>query len=430
MSRASFLGFLVFGLVLAGLVGLNGAVEALTIPLLLYWGYALWRAPDAIHLTVERELSSERAAPHSPVRVKLKVSNSGQSLEELTLEDVISPSLLVEDGSNHHLISLPKDGNFAFEYTVTGPRGAFPFERLHAEAADHLGLLRVVADIRTFGQLLIFPALARIRDVPIHPRRTRVYAGTIPARVGGAGVEFFGVRAFETGDPLGRINWRISARHMEDLYSNEFQQERVADVAVVLDGRERSNLYAGVHSLFEHSVLAAGAIADALLHQGNRVGLLVYSQFLQWTYPGYGRVQRERILYALSRAEPGASQVFEGLQYLPARLFPPQSQIILISPLLEDDYSTLVQLRARGYQVMIVAPDPVGFEAGRLRPRPSKFARADIDLSARIIRLERAWMLARLRRAGVHVIEWDVSYPFDQISRSAFRRVRRARSGP
>ena len=62
--------------------------------------------------------------------------------------------------------------------------------------------------------------------------------------------------------------------------------------------------------------LAAGSLASAFLQQGNRVGLLVYSHYLQWTFPGYGKVQRERILRALAVATPGASQIFEGLQYL------------------------------------------------------------------------------------------------------------------
>lgn len=427
MSRASFLGLVILGLVLAGLATLDGELLALTIPLFLYWGYALWRAPDEISLTIERQLSAERVAPQTPVRVTVKVTNAGVALEELALADAVAHGLQVTEGTNRHLVSLAAGESFTFEYAVKGPRGAFGFEALRAEAGDHLGLLRLTKEIPTVGQLLVFPAVARIRDVQIRPRRTRVYAGTIPARVGGAGVEFFGVRDYQPGDPPGRINWHISARHPDHLYSNEFQQERVADVAIVLDGRERSNLLAGGHSLFEHSVLAAGAMADALLHQGNRVGLLVYSHFLQWTFPGYGRIQRERILYALSRAQPGGSQIFEGLQYLPTRLFPPESQIIVVSPLVEEDYLTLVQLRARGYQVMVVSPDPVAFEKSQLPRRRSVYSNADLELAARIVRLEREWMLRRVRRAGVHVIEWNVSHPFDQL-RYAFGRTDRVRS--
>jgi uncharacterized protein (DUF58 family) len=421
MSRTLFLAPLILVLFLAALATLDGALFALTIPLWLFWAHGLWRGPNEILLDVRRELSAERVAPQTPVTVKVTVNNHGNDLEELALQDIIPSALEVVTGSNHHLISLPSGESHEFEYTVRGPRGVFPFEVLHAEAGDHLGIWRAANDTKTSGQLLVFPPIPRIRRMAIRPRRTRVYAGQIPARVGGEGVEFFAVRDFEPGDSPGRINWNVSARHVDKLYSNEFQQERVADVGIVLDGRERTNLFAGGHSLFEYSVLAAGATADALLRQGNRVGLLVYSQYLQWTLPGYGRLQGQRILHALSGAAPGASQIFEGLQYLPARLFPPESQVVLISPLVEDDYPTLVQLRARGYQLTVVSPDPVAFEKSHLPARAAKYS-TEVDLAARIIRIERAWMLWRVRRAGVHVVEWDVSEPFDQVTRRAFRR--------
>lgn len=422
MARAYVLGPLIFVLLLGGLATLHGAIMLLSIPLIAFWVQGLWRAPDELNLQVQRELSRERVPPQTPVEVKVTITNSGGDLEELALEDVISPALTVVEGSRRHLVSLRHGGRFEFEYSVRGPRGAFAFDSLHAEATDHQGLQRVATDLRTSGQLLILPVLTRIKYVPIRPRRTRVYAGAIPARVGGAGVEFFGVRAYEAGDSPRRINWLISARQDHDLYSNEFQQERVADVGIVLDGRERSNLFPGDHSLFEYSVLAAGALADALLNQGNHVGLLVYSKYLQWTIPGYGRIQRERILHALSRATPGSSQVFEGLQYLPTRLFPPESQIVLVSPIVEDDYPTLVQLRARGYQVIIVSPDPVAFEENLLLTGPNRIPRQDIRLAARIAQMERQWLLGRLRRAGIQIVEWDVAQPFDQISRRAFGR--------
>ena len=416
MSRGVFLGLLIFVLLVTGLATLHGGLLALTIPLLVYLFYGLWRGPEEIKLTVNRTLSQERVAPKIPVKIEVRLTNLGGDLEEAAIEDVLSPVLEVVAGSNRHLISLSKGATFAFDYTVSGPRGGFPFETLHSEAGDHLGLLRVKQDIRMLGQLFVFPNIARIKHVPIRPRRTRVYAGTIPARVGGSGVEFFGVRDYQPGDSPRQINWQVSARHAEDLYSNEFQQERVADVGIVLDGRVRSNLFTAGHSLFEHSVLAAGALADAFLTEGNRVGLLVYSQYLQWTWPGYGKLQRERILHALSHAAPGASQVFDGLQYLPTRMFPIESQIVLVSPLVEDDYQPLIQLRARGYQVLVVSPDPVSFEQTYLTNRP------EVRLAARVIRMERELMLNHIQQAGVQLVEWNVTQPFDQAARRFFRR--------
>jgi uncharacterized protein (DUF58 family) len=196
---------------------------------------------------------------------------------------------------------------------------------------------------------------------------------------------------------------------MEALYSNEFQQERVADIGIVLDGRLRTNEFARGNSLFEYSVQAAAALADALLTQGNRVGLLVYASYLRWTWPGYGKVQRERILHSLAHAKPGGSQIFSVLENLPTRLFPPESQIVLVSPLTEDDLMPLVQLRAQGYQVLAICPDPVKFELSYLPKNPA------VNLASRVIHMERMLFLKRIQRAGIQVLDWDVAEPFDLV---------------
>lgn len=425
MSRALVLIFLCFALLLAGLASLRGSLLALAMPPLLYLSYGLWRSPRAIQLKVWRELSAERVAAGSPVAVTLTLLNAGDDVDELSLEDAIDPALKVADGSNRRLISLPRGARFSFEYTVLGPRGGFAFERLHMEGGDDLGILHLRQDLPTPGQLYILPPSLRIHSVPIRPRRTRVYAGSIPARVGGAGVEFYGVRNCEPGDSPRHINWRVSARQMEDLYSNEFLQERVADVGIVLDGREKSNLFPGNQSLFEHSVLAAGALAEALLNQGNRVGLLIYGRFVRWTLPGYGKRQLERIRHALSDAAAGGSQIFDDLRFIPTRAFPAESQIVMVSPLLRDDYPTLIQLRARRYQVMLISPDPVSFEQRHLERSKAGYSGDELQLAARVARMERNLLVGRLQRAGVKVVEWDVAEPFAHVTRRAFgRRMR------
>ncbi len=194
-----------------------------------------------------------------------------------------------------------------------------------------------------------------------------------------------------------------------ELYSNEFEQERVADVGIVLDARLRTNLMRERHSLFEYSVQAAASLADTFLAQGNRVGLLLYGHYLHWTFPGYGKIQRERILQALARAEPGDSLVFAGLEHIPVQFFPAKSQIVLVSPLGLGDYNMLLQLRARGYQVMVISPDPVAFEMAYLPKVP------EVSLAGRIIHLERALLMQKLNHAGVQVLNWDVANPFDQV---------------
>ena len=419
MSRPLLLSLLTYGLLLAGMLSVQGGLLALALPLVTYLIVGYLQAPETIKLEATRHLSAERVSPNADVDVTVSVTNRGSSLEELLVEDVVPDGLTIGSGSSRHLLRLAKGESYTFQYTVSGPRGGYVFEAIEARVHDPLAVSRSNVRVETKGRLFVLPPVTRIRQVAIRPRRTRVYAGTIPARAGGAGTDFFGVREYQPGDPPSAINWRTSARHIDKFYANEFQQERVADVGIVLDGRLRTNDFARGHSLFEHSVQAAASLADALLNQGNRVGLLLYASYLGWTFPGYGKIQRERILHALANAKTGDSQVFSDLEHLPSRLFPPKSQIILVSPLSEDDLKSLVQLRAQGYEVMVLSPNPVRFELAYLP------ANETIQLAGRVIRMERALLLQRMGRAGIHVLDWDVAEPFDlfvkrRLSRSPF----------
>jgi len=408
MSRSLLLSFPTYILLLIGIVTMHGEFIALALPLVTYLLVGYLQAPENIKLEATRQLSAERTSPNSNVNVVVTITNHGSSLDEILLTDLLPSALNIHSGFSRHLLRLTRGESYTFAYTVSGPRGGYVFEALEARVNDRLGIsstrIRVVAK----GRLFILPPVTRVRHIAIRPRRTRVYAGTIPARAGGTGTDFFGIREYQPGDPSRSINWRASARYTDTLYANEYQQERVADVGIVLDGRLRTNEFARGHSLFEYSVRAAASLADALLNQGNRVGLLLYASYLSWTFPGYGKVQRERILHALANAKIGASQVFYDLEHIPTRLFPPESQIVFISPLTEDDLKPLVKLRSQGYHVLVVSPNPVKFELSYL---PS--SNVNVNLAGRVIQMERLLLLQRLQRANIHVLDWDVSEPFD-----------------
>jgi uncharacterized protein (DUF58 family) len=399
------------------MVTVQGSMLALALPLVAYLLVGYLQAPERIDLQATRHLSAERVSPDSNVDVTLIITNRGSTLEELLIEDRIPPGLTVHSGSSRRLVRLRGGESCTVAYTVSGGRGGYVFDGAEARVNDHLAIggARVVVEAK--GRLFILPPVTRIRQVAIRPRGTRVYAGTIPARAGGAGTDFFGVREYQPGDPPSAINWRTSARFADKFYSNEFQQERVADVGIVLDGRLRTNQFGHGHSLFEYSVQAAASMADALLNQGNRVGLLLYATYLAWTFPGYGKIQRERILHALANARTGESQVFADLEHLPARLFPPKSQIVLVSPLSDDDLKPLIHLRAQGYEVMVISPNPVKFELSYLPDTEAT------RLAGRVVRMERLVLLQRMSRAGIHVLDWDVTEPFDLVVKRRLSRL-------
>ena len=416
MRRFVLLSILTYGLLLLGMASLQPALIALSLPLALYLGVGLWRGPGKLALQVSRTLSSRRVPQGTSVDVHLVVRNLGGPLEEISIEDVL-PEGLELDGKNTLLTSLAAGGSAEIAYSVQGQRGQYRFAEVRVAASDLLGVFVRRAPLKVENALLVLPDAPSLQRVAIRPLRTHGFAGPIPARSSGPGVEFYGVREYQRGDPLRWINWRMTARHPRALFTNEFEQERVADVGLILDARRRTNVAFGEESLLERAVTATASLARAFLEDGDRVGLLIYGWYLDWTFPGYGRVQRERIMRALARARPGASVLFDTLDYLPVRYFPARSQIVVVSPLCTDDYATLVRLRARGYQVLIVSPDPVEFEVRHLS------SDQESDLAARIARLDRRLLLSKLRRAGIQIVDWPVHVPLEQVLRPTLRRA-------
>jgi uncharacterized protein (DUF58 family) len=408
MNRILLVGGIAYLLILAGLASRNGGMLALALPFMIYLGVSLFFDPGPLDLSVERSINPERASVNSEIMVKVLITNLGAHLEEVLLEDVLPSDFELLDGQTSLLTEMAPKATIKMEYRLLGKRGIHRFQELRATAWDRLGLSHRSQAFPAPGQVFILPFVPRLKQVSIRPRQTRVYSGTIPARQGGSGVEFFGVRNYQSGDPMRQINWRVSARHYEDLFSNEYEQERVADVWLILDARSRSDIIAPQGSLFEHGIMATAALAQALLIQSNRLGLLVYGGFLDWTYPGYGKIQYEYVLRSLARAHTGESMVFDKLENLPTRVFPISSQLILISPLQYVDYSILVRFRALGYQVIVISPDPIAYEADDLSATQAG------KLGLRLARVERDLLLRQLGQAGVQVFNWNVSIPFDQ----------------
>ncbi len=419
MKRAGFLSFLAFALLAIGLALRDGRVAALSLPLLSYLALGLLQTPDRPHLEVEANLAQSSVTEGSIVGVWVQVRNAGPALPQLRIQDHLPAGLTVHDGSTVSLGSLARRASHQISYSIRSTRGIHSFDRVDFVASDPLGLFQQSFHMPTSRTILVRPSLRRLRHVDLQPLRTGVHAGMYRARRGGPGVEFHGLRPYVAGDARRWINWKASARHRDQLFINEFEQERAVAIGIIVDARSRSNLLAGGRSSFSYSVQAAASLSELFLAQANRVGLMIYGSHLDWTVPGYGRLQRERIMLALARARAGHSRIFDRMKYLPTRLFAPRSQLIFISPVITEDVGFLRILRARGYPILVVSPDRITAEAELLDGEP------DLGLAIRLARIEQVLITRGLAHVGIQRVVWDISQPLEQVIEAQVGRPRR-----
>jgi len=415
MSRKLLILVIIYGFVFGGLFGLNGEILILAFPFVIYLAVGLFESHREPELQIERVIEPERALPGIAVNIRVSIKNSGLRPFIVGIQDRAHEKLELISGNSRLLACLAPGQTSELNYDVKGSRGIYLFEHLKVTNLGNDGISEFERSIPTQGQMFVIPHIPQLKRVSIRTWQTKVYSGNIASRVSGFGTDFYGVRDYQPGDPLRYINWRISARYPDSFFSNEFERERVTDTWLILDGRQRSNVRSGDSELFEHIVLSGAGLAQALIKEGNRVGLLVYGGYLRWTFPGYGKIQREKMLRALAQAKPGDLFVFSDFENLPTRAFPISSQLILISPLHSDDIPVLLKLRARGYAILIISPDPVLFEK-------SPLSLEDGGISGlRIANVERQLNLKLLQNAGIRVINWDVSIPFERAVQTQLR---------
>jgi len=396
---------LIFAFLVVGLMTHSSGVIVLTIPLIVYLAAAVALRPEAVSVTMTRTFTPDHAPQNAPITVKISLLNIGPTIDELAVQDILPGGATILDGEAATTVFMAENASLELEYTIAVRRGEYTDHETTLRARDALGVFEQTHGYRTTARLVVHPRYPKLERIRIRPPQTRGFAGPIAARQAGSGIDFWAVREYQANDPQGQINWRLSARSERDLFTNVFEQERVADVGLILDARERTNVHLGAEALFEHSVHAAAALAENFLNDGNRVSLLVYGPGITRVFPGYGRVQRNRILQELSRAETGINYALESLHHLPTSLFPAKSQLVVISPLLPEDIPTLVRMRAHGYAVLVVSPDPISFE--------SSHAGDTASLAYRVAYAERSLMLRQMRQCGAQLVNWPIDQPLE-----------------
>ena len=408
----------IYGLLFLGMAGLHGMDILLAVPLLVYLGAAVLAAPEKTRFAAQRQVGAHTVEQDVLLPIQVSLTNEGAGADELFVQDFPPQTIRGLQGRTNLLAPLKSGETVGLDYSIRPGRGSMAFETTQVIIGEHFGLFQRKADLPTPGNILALPGSHYLHSLAIRPQHTRGFSGPIPSRQKGSGMSFWGVREYQTGDSLRRINWKVSARHSRDLFTNEFEQERIADVGLILDAREQSNPTVNSQEIFEHAVQATAALAEAFLADGHRVSLLIYGYGMTRVFPGYGKVQRGLILQALAKAEPGSNYALESLNNLPTRLFPARSQLVMISTLGQRDLPAFSRLRKDGYEVLLVSPDPVSFEARWLADRPQ------MQAALRLARLERDLLLRKLNRLGVLVVDWPVDQPLDRTIQVVLSRNR------
>ncbi|NLX07686.1 MAG: DUF58 domain-containing protein [Phycisphaerae bacterium] len=164
-----------------------------------------------------------------------------------------------------------------------------------------------------------------------------LFSGLHPSPFHGFSVEYSDHRAYQPGDELKFLDWKVFGRS-DKLYIKQFQQETNLFVYLLLDSSLSMSFRGGgsVSKLDYGSYLAA-ALSYLMLGQGDCVGLTTFAEKVRSRVPPRSRrTHLNVILTALGQNRPeGRTRLADVLHTL-AEMSHRRGLVILISDLLDD----------------------------------------------------------------------------------------------
>ena len=240
-----------------------------------------WMANRWSHgLQAKRHCNRLEARVGDRIAVVVEVENEGWPVAWVLLEDLLPreallyrPPALKVDGRRVLLTSIRKGQTVRILYQLQCNRpGYFQLGPLVMETGDLFGLHRRYRVGSRPDFLLVLPEVIPLEGYDVASRRPigevrmsyQLYED--PTRIAG-------VRKYRPGDPLGRVNWRATARTGE-LQSKVYEPSTVAGATLLLEFHKTSYPESLARVRTELAVTAAASIANALFEMGQQIGLV------------------------------------------------------------------------------------------------------------------------------------------------------------
>jgi uncharacterized protein (DUF58 family) len=270
--------------------------------------------------------------------------------------------------------------------------------------------------------------LARISDLELLARTVvdGFMAGVHRSARKGSSLDFAEHRAYQPGDDLRRVDWRLFAR-TDRYYVKQYEADTNVSVWFALDTSASMDFTTHAVTKFDYARFLVASLAWLSKGQGDRVGLVTMGDDLGEVIPPSAR-HLQRILHTLARTPAsGRGQLLNTIERV-AHVTTRAGVVVVVSDCYEpaDRLGRAIDtLRARGHDVIVFHPiDPGERELTFAAPLTIEDAESGLRLPLRPDELRaqyrdafaahRAALTARLAAARADYVPLDTAEPLDR----------------
>jgi uncharacterized protein (DUF58 family) len=385
------------------------------------WTYVL--VEDALFLGLalvdfllarEVKLKVWREVPHklsvgAPNRIDLHVVNGAARDALVKVRDDVPEEFGAQPAELELLVRHGTRARVTYRATPS-KRGKFGFGDVHVRVRGPLGLMWHERTFSAAQQVSVFPDLRGASRLLLSGAALDlVNLGLRQLRRDGRGTEFARLRDYAQGDSVREVDWKATARRTRPV-TRVMESERSQSILICVDaGRSMAARVDGLTKL-DHAVNAALFLAFVAVRNGDRVGLVVFSDEVKaYLAPSSGRAQYRKIVDTLYSARPHLTYVdyLALFKELSVRLTRRSLLCVFTDFLDEDQAGTMVyplrRLARRHVPLCLSVKDTA--LSGLLRTPPPGPEEAFQHAVASELLFEREQMKARIGQEGVQMID-------------------------
>jgi uncharacterized protein (DUF58 family) len=361
-------------LLLGGLVGSSGPVLALGVFVLLAGGLArVWGERSLDSVEFERLLPEARAFPGERLRLTYRLTNRKMMpLPWLEVRDQLPELLCPPD------LTLPPAGTTAtssytrsthlgwYERTAWSldlpcpERGYYRLGPARLRSGDGFGLFTSQRDEARTAGVVVYPRTLSLSDLglpaarPLGERKGHERIFEDPLRIAG-------VREYQPGDPIRRIDWKATARHGA-LRSRVYEPSTTHHLIVAYNVDTLRHPWQGyVPELLEAGIVVAASVARWAHEARYAVGLLSNGSLPESDRPisiapGRAPDQLSRILEALGGIGPMTMTSLAALIERESHRLPLGATLAVVTAIMPEPLAAVLRrLHRSGHQVAVLA---------------------------------------------------------------------------
>ena len=370
--------WVVLSIVLVSLGLANGSAPLVGLGVLIVGtgGIArLWARTSLAGVAYRRELPERRAFAGETLPVTLRLIN-GKRLPVPWIEvreqlPIAMPSDADTQPSGlPGVVYLTRQASLSGREQLTWPlhlsarkRGYFRLGPARLRSGDLFGLFEREEQVRGTDALLVYPRMVSLPELGLQSTRPfGDYRGG--SRLFEDPVRLAGLREYEPGDPLGRIDWKATARATR-LQSRVFEPSHSRTIIIALNISTMEHSWQGHDPvLLERNVTVAASLARWAFESHHALGLIANGSFPDADRPirigaGHSPDQLVRVLEALAVISAFATGDLAAELERRERALPGGATVLVITSLLSPELAAVLhRLRSEGYAVHVVKTSP------------------------------------------------------------------------